>query len=181
MMANNLENIVQMNNINNINNQDYINTLKTMRNAEIKQINQPVKSNNNDDDSDLDDDEISHNERPKEKSGVTSEFQDKVIRYLKIEDILKDTQKEIKGLRNEKKKCEDFIIVYLKKLEADHINVNGGKLNVHETKRKGALKPEYIKQVLIDELKDESIVEKLIKRVDDKRPVVVKSTLRKGK
>jgi hypothetical protein len=117
-----------------------------------------TKTNN---DSDTDEDEISQITKEEEKKFITSEFRDTVMRYMKIDDLIKKRNEDIKELKMQKKPCEEQIIKLLEKQNIDFIQASPGQtLTRKETLKKEPIKAETIKKAIIEGLETNKIVTK---------------------
>lgn len=149
----------------------------------------PETSSESEDISDLDDDEATQITKDAEKDYISNEFKDKVISYVKIDDIIRKKNEEVKELKEKKKEFEEFIIRYLDAHDKNFINLNGGKLVKSETESKGALKPEIIKdalsegftneRIVTDEQRSKEIIERIMDLMEKKRPVTKKVNLKR--
>jgi len=137
------------------------------------------------------DDEVSHISHEAAKKYVTNEFKEKVIGYMKIDDMIRKRTEEIKELKNKKKPCEEYIIRFLEKEDAGFVNVNGGKLVKNETETKGPLKAAIIKEAIKEGMQIEKLVspediekcnritEDIFELMEKKRPVQKRVNLRR--
>ena len=71
----------------------------------------------------ISDDEVSQISKESKKNQLTADFKEKVVSYIKIDDLIRKKNDEIKELKEKKKPCEDFIITFLDKMEAEFVNV----------------------------------------------------------
>ncbi len=120
------------------------------------------KENNNEDVGD-------NKEEDEEKKVVSNEFKEKILGYIKIDDLIRIKMDEIKELKEKKELCEEYILKNLDKNESNFINIPGGKLIKNQSETKGPLKSDVIKEAIIDGLKKDNITneENTIKVVDD--------------
>jgi len=121
---------------------------------------------------------------------------DKVIKYMKIDDLIKQKQdehkKEIKQMKEGKESLEKFLIEYLDKINEECINV-GKKASLikTESKRSAPIKVEDISTSLIDGFKkfeiydDEEQIERVVKdfiaTIEAKREVKTRKYLKRTK
>ena len=111
-------------------------------------------------------------------------FLDKIIKFIKTDDLIKKKEKEnkeeIKVLKNDKKKLEAYILNYLEKLDENYVSINGtGKLIKNESNTRGTIKVETIQESIMETFKNKnlnlnpelvrSIVDDIIIRIDNKR------------
>lgn len=139
----------------------------------------------------MSDDAISKNA---EKKFLNKEFLDKVIKFLRIDDLIrkkvKEHNEEIKVLKNDKLDLEKYIIKSLGDMEENYVDIRGnGKLVKDEKTVKGALKITTIKESIADSIKKENLIEdekkqldfinEILGVIDAKRPRKVKTTLKR--
>lgn len=79
---------------------------------------------------------------------VTKEFRNNVIKYLDIDDKIKELRNKTKELTKEKKDMEDNILNFLETVEEKSIVVRDGKLIRNVSKCKAPLKKEMIVKAL---------------------------------
>lgn len=132
------------NELNNVNNED----------------NESTKNNNQ---------EENKEEKEEEKKVVSNEFKEKILGYIKIDDLIREKMEEIKELKEKKELCEEYILKNLDKNESNFINIPGGKLIKNQSETKGPLKADVIKEAIIDGLKKDNITneENTVKVVED--------------
>ena len=85
----------------------------------------------------------------------SNKFYETVIKYLKIDDLIREKQteyrEELKTLKDDKNLLEDFIIRYLDKIDENFINIEGkGKLIKNKSSNKVAIKADLIKKGIED-------------------------------
>lgn len=151
------------------------------------------------------DEEISDASDDYEKIDVKEESQtsffEVVIKYLKVDDLIKEKQKsiseEIKGLKEEKGDHEAAIMRYLDRTGENVVNIKDkGKLIKTTSETKAAIKVENIREGIAEGLKKEKLVTKdeealkiinmIMDLIDVKRPVtkreyLKRTAVRKGK
>jgi hypothetical protein len=128
-------------------------------------------------------DEADEEENQKQLNKV---FLDKIIKYIKTDDLIKKKVKEhneeVKILKMEKTNLENSILIFLDKIDENYISINGtGKLIKNESKTKSAIKVEYIQESIIQSIKKtniniekqilEELIETIIKQIDVLRPI----------
>jgi len=110
---------------------------------------------------------------------ISKEFQENVVKYVKLDDLIKKKQGEMSELKKQKKPCEDFIIKYMEKVDQHEIGITDGKLKKDKVERKENMNSDLIKATLIDKLKDPKLVEEIIKSIDESRPIVKKVNIKR--
>lgn len=139
--------------------------------------------------SDIDEDEVSRLTRNADKEEPSKEFKDRVLSYIKIDDLIRLKTEEIKELKEKKKPCEEYIIRYLEKAKGDHINIIDGKLIKNETETKAPLKLDIIKdsikeemtkqQIVVDPTKCDELINEMLERMEQKRPITKKVSIKR--
>lgn len=136
-----------------------------------------LNNNNNDHEQDIEsnkennekNNEEDNKEEDEEKKVVSNEFKEKILGYIKIDDLIRIKMEEIKELKEKKELCEEYILKNLDKNESNFINIPGGKLIKNQSETKGPLKSDVIKEAIIDGLKKDNITneENTVKVVED--------------
>lgn len=110
---------------------------------------------------------------------VTKEFRDRVIKWIEIDDKLREIRAKTKELNTEKKQFEEYILNYMEQIEEKCFNIKDGKLRRNVSKTKGPLKKIIIQKALTeitgDELKSKAMTEHII----NSRPVVERVNLKR--
>lgn len=138
-------------------------------------------------------DEIS--QKGKDKFFKT-ELMEKIIKYIKIDDSIKEKQKELreqtKCLKTQKNDMEKYILSYLENIDEDYVNIDGtAKLTKTTTTSKGVIKPDNIKisvieglkkqNVQIDDKKISDLLENVIECIDKNRPTKTRTYIKRTK
>lgn len=110
---------------------------------------------------------------------VSTEFQENVIKFVKIDDLTKKKQKEMSELRTQKKPCEEYVLSYLDQIGETVIEITSGKLRKNKSETKVPLTIEIIKQAIETEVTDPIKVAKIMKKMDDLRPKNVRTNLKR--
>lgn len=128
------------------------------------------------------------------ESEIEKEIQYKRIQkcsknYLEYDDQIRLKRKEIRELTKKRKEEEQEILdLLIKNFEEDERVINhknGNKLRAYVSKSKGTLTKDIMKKALGEKIKDNKIIEAMIKRMDDLRPIKetikLKRTMKKTK
>ncbi len=125
-----------------------------------------------------------------------SELMEKIIKYIKIDDSIKEKQKEIreqvKCLKTQKEDMEKYILSYLENINEDYVNIQGtAKLTKTTSISKGAIKPDNIKVSVIDGLKQQKVnldekkinevIESVMECIDKNRPTKTRTYIKRTK
>jgi len=117
-------------------------------------------------------------EKEAKKIQITKEFRESVLKYVKIDDLIRKKQAEILELKNLKKPCEEYIIKYLDELDENIVELNDGKLVKNKVEQKVPLNQEIIKKAITDSVQDPDVVKIILDKMD-KRPTNVKVNLKR--
>ena len=95
---------------------------------------------------------------------VSTNFQNKVIKYVSIDNKIKQGQEAIRELKKEKEKTSKELLIYIKTehLEECPINISNGKLKYTISKTTKPMSKEYIRQRLEQYFKSKSKAEEII-------------------
>jgi len=110
---------------------------------------------------------------------ITKEFHENVIKYVKLDDLIRKKESEIRELKNSKKPCEKFILDHLDKLGENIIEITNGKLRKNKAETKVPLTVDIIKDTLIDKLTNPELVDEIMKTMDKSRPKTVRVNLKR--
>jgi hypothetical protein len=166
---------------------------KDMKKKNQKDYDSSDVSSDDDNYDNMTSDEIS--QKGKEKFFKT-ELMEKIIKYIKIDDSIKEKQKEIreqvKCLKTQKEDMEKYILSYLENINEDYVNIEGAaKLTKTTSISKGAIKPDNIKVSVLDGLKKQNInlddkkigelLENVIESIDKNRPTKTRTYIKRTK
>ena len=156
------------------------------QNGKISSYNEDTSNLNNDDDiSDIDDEQIS---QEAQTSFITDEFKQSVIKYIKIDDIIRQRQEDIKELNEQKKPYEEFILRYLDKVEQNMVEFQGSKLRKNQSETKMPIKMDIIKEAIFEGIKNEpqsdegkckQLVEQIVELMETKREKKVRVNVKR--
>ncbi len=93
----------------------------------------------------------------KNDKSVSNDFKEKIISYIKVDDLIRKKQEEIKELKDKKEENEEHILKYMDKNEASFVNIPGGKLIRNQSETKAPLKIEIIKEAITEGIKKEKL------------------------
>lgn len=110
---------------------------------------------------------------------ITKQFQENVIKYVKLDDLIKQKQSEISELKEQLKPCEAYIITSLESLNESSIGITNGTLVKKKVEKKSSLNPEIIKAGLLKKLKDANAVEELLKLIEGERSTTTRTDLKR--
>lgn len=110
---------------------------------------------------------------------VPKEFQENVVKFVKLDDLIRKKQEELSELKKQKKPCEEYILKYLDKTDLNTIEITDGKLRKNKSETKKSLSQDIIKETLTELLKDPIKVDEALKKMEDKRPLNVHTNLKR--
>ncbi len=110
---------------------------------------------------------------------ITKEFQENVIKYVKLDDLIKQKQGELSELKEQIKPCEQYIISSLDSLNESSIGITNGTLVKKKVEKKAALNPDIIKAGLAKKLSDANAIEELLKLIEGERALTTKTDLKR--
>lgn len=112
---------------------------------------------------------------------ITKEFQEQVIKYVRLDDLIKEKQEELSELKGQMKPCEEYILSSLEHLNQSSIGITNGTLIKKKVEKKTPLSSEIIKAGLLKKFDDANAVEELIKMIEGERTVKTKTDLKRTK
>ena len=121
----------------------------------------------------------SESDNPQKK--VTREFRDKVIKWIEIDDSIRDLRVKTKELTTEKKQFEEYILNYMDQIEEKCFNIKDGKLRKNVSKTKGPLKKQIIHQALVEIVGDSNKATAMTEHIINSRPTVERVNLKRTK
>lgn len=98
------------------------------------------------------------------KAIVSKDFYEKIIKYLKTDNLIREEAKEYKEkmstLKEQKEDLEIFILRYMTEVDEDIVDMAGnGKLEKKESIRKSCINKDMIKDAVYEQLKKENVIE----------------------
>lgn len=125
------------------------------------------------------DEEVSDTQTENKQSNIqiSKEFQENVIKYVKLDDLIKKKQQELAELREQSKPCKEYILKYLENIGEDEIGITNGKLKRNKSETKTALNQEVIKTALLKKIEDPAVVEDIMKEMENSRQSSTKVNL----
>ncbi len=167
-------------------------TQKTKK--ELKEDSSDISSyDENDNYENMTSDEISQKAQDKY---FKTELMEKIIKYIKIDDSIKEKQKEVRNqvkcLKTQKADMEKYIITYLESINQEFVNIEGAaKLTKTVSTTKGAIKTDNIKTSVIDGIRKQNInidskkiddlLESVMDFVEKNRPTKTRTYIKRTK
>lgn len=125
-----------------------------------------------------DDESESESDDDNEVSSM-KDFKEWVIKWVRIDDAMREYAAKTKQLRTLKKPLEESIIKFLEKSGETMIDITGGKLRRNKSETTAPLKEEIIKSALIETLGDAQKVKEIMESMQKKRPKTVRVNLKR--
>ena len=110
---------------------------------------------------------------------VTNEFKHDVLKWINIDDNIREHRKAVKELNQQKKEFEESIISYLTEVDEESIQIKDGFLKKSVTKSKEPLKKENIQTALVEITGDSSKATMLTEHILKSRKETEKISLRR--
>lgn len=114
--------------------------------------------------------EESDNEKAVDKVKISKEFQENVVKFVKLDDLVRKKQSEMADLKEQRKPCEQYILKYLDKIEESTIAITNGKLRKNKSETKSALSQDVIKSAIEEKVKDVKLVDEILNLMETMRP-----------
>ena len=112
---------------------------------------------------------------------ATQEFKQKVLKWLDIDDEIREIRAKTKELATEKKQYEEYILSFLENVNEKELNVRDGKLRKNISKTKAPLNKANIQKALTDIVKDKTKATTMTEHIINSRPVVERINLKRTK
>jgi hypothetical protein len=140
--------------------------------------------------------ESGDNEDENSEEFIQNVVLERVIKYIKLDDLIKDKQaehkKELKAIKDAKDQLEKFLIEYLDKIDEEYIKVgNKSTLVKTQTQTKAPPKMEDISMCLIDgfrkyeiyesDVEIKRVVQDFIQTIEEKREIRTRKYLKRTK
>lgn len=114
-----------------------------------------------------------------EQKKVTQEFQEVVVKFVNLDDLIRKKKEELKELEKHKKPCEEYILKGLDQIGENVIDITNGKLRKNKSETKVPLNQDIIKQAIFEKVKDPKDVVAIIHRMDELRPKKTRVNLKR--
>lgn len=110
---------------------------------------------------------------------VTNGFKQNVLKWINIDDDIREHRKAVKELNQQKKEFEESIITYLTEVDEESIQIKDGFLKKSVTKSKEPLKKENIQTALVEITGDSNKANMLTEHILKSRKETEKISLRR--
>jgi len=112
---------------------------------------------------------------------VTKEFKDKVLKWVALDNELRNLRKKTKEINKEKKNNEEFILKFLESVDEKVVEIADGKLRRNVSKTKAPLKKAGILAALVQITGDATKAKELTEHILTSRPDVERVNLKRTK
>ena len=138
--------------------EEYISPINTS-NASIVDVNAVIKEVDEDEDED------------EETEYDVDLLKKMVIRWIKLDDNIKECNKQAKEIKDEKTQIESKILLFMNNSDTNEIQVKDGKLEKKRGEKKESINEEYIKKCLVKSFDDVEMIDKLTKMILENREI----------
>ena len=127
----------------------------------------------------MSDNSPSDNENVQQK--ITEDFKKKVLKWLEIDDQIREIRSKTKELNTEKKQHEEYILSFLEQVGEKELAVSDGKLRRNVSKTKKPLSKDTIQKALTELVKDKDKANTMTEHITNSRPTVERINLKRTK
>ena len=107
------------------------------------------------------------------------QFKTLVCEWVKLDDIIRSKNNELKEIKNDKKQLEDYILGCMDKLDENVIDISDGKLRVNKTKSKSGLNKNYIQEALAELTQNPTQATTMTTHILENRPTTERINLKR--
>lgn len=122
----------------------------------------------------LDDEDLDTEERK-----ANEIFNESVVKFVTLDDKIREREKEIRELKSLRKPFEAHILKCLEELDQNIIEITNGKLRKNKAETKSPLTRDIIRNAIEESIQDKEEVDKIITRMDEMRPNNVRINLKR--
>jgi len=132
--------------------------------------------------------ESDEEEAKNEIEDIPMDLKENLIKYVKINDIIRVKQKELKDLKKEKDTFTNSILKFLSKIKEKTINVGTNKITKTERNVKQGLSPDIIRKsietcitehsIITDKKEIEKFIDKIFEKMEEIREYKTATSLR---
>lgn len=112
---------------------------------------------------------------------VTADFKNKVLKWLSIDDEIREMRAKSKELTVKKKEHEEYILSFLEQVGEKELAVSDGKLRRNVSKTKKPLSKEWIQKSLTELIKDKTKATTMTEHIINNRETVERVNLKRTK
>ena len=112
---------------------------------------------------------------------ITADFKQKVLKWLEIDDEIRDMRAKSKELNTKKKEHEEYILSFLENVGEKELAVSDGKLRRNVSKTRKPLSKDTIQTALTELIKDKTKAVTMTEHIINSRPTVERVNLKRTK
>ncbi|MDX1702057.1 MAG: hypothetical protein R3250_15635 [Melioribacteraceae bacterium] len=121
----------------------------------------------------------SDDEMDTEQKKITEEFKENVVKFVKLDDQIRERKREIRELESKRKPCEEFILKCLDSMNENVIEISNGKLRKNKSETKVPLNQDIIRTAILEKVQDPKQVSAIVGRMDELRPKKTRVNLKR--
>jgi len=118
-------------------------------------------------------------EEPKSAPETKAQLVQYIKSWIEVDNSMRNLQKEMKALKDNKKTLTDALVNVMKSNEIDVFDINDGKLVYAKTKVKAPINKTTLFAALMQHYKDEDAAKKLSEFILDSRQEKIKESIRR--
>jgi hypothetical protein len=118
-------------------------------------------------------------EEPKAAPETKAQLVQYIKSWIEVDNSMRNLQKEMKVLKDNKKTLTDALVNVMKSNEIDVFDINDGKLVYAKTKVKAPINKTTLFAALMQHYKDEDAAKKLSEFIMDSRQEKIKESIRR--
>jgi hypothetical protein len=118
-------------------------------------------------------------EEPKAAPETKAQLVQYIKSWIEVDNSMRNLQKEMKALKDNKKTLTDALVNVMKSNEIDVFDINDGKLVYAKTKVKAPINKTTLFAALMQHYKDEDAAKKLSEFIMDSRQEKIKESIRR--
>ena len=118
-------------------------------------------------------------EEPKAAPETKAQLVQYIKSWIEVDNSMRNLQKEMKTLKDNKKTLTDALVNVMKSNEIDVFDINDGKLVYAKTKVKAPINKTTLFAALMQHYKDEDAAKKLSEFILDSRQEKIKESIRR--
>jgi hypothetical protein len=118
-------------------------------------------------------------EEPKAAPETKAQLVQYIKSWIEVDNSMRNLQKEMKALKDNKKTLTDALVNVMKSNEIDVFDINDGKLVYAKTKVKAPINKTTLFAALMQHYKDEDAAKKLSEFILDSRQEKIKESIRR--
>jgi L-cysteine desulfidase len=147
-----------------------------MSDKDMNDLTSEIFSQIDKDDESLSDESENNDE---EKIKISKEFQENVVKFVKLDDLIQKKQEELSELKQQKKPCEEYIIKYLDGIKTDVIQITNGTIKKNKSESKASINSDLVKKTISQKITDPLLLDAIMKELELARQTSIKVNLKR--